>query len=34
MNANKPKLDFTAKLPPMTIVQPIDNKIAENTTES
>jgi len=34
MNANKLKLDFTAKLPPMTMVKPIDNKIAENTIES
>ena len=34
MNANKPKLNFTDKLPPMTIVQPIDNKIIENTPQS
>ena len=34
MNANKRKLDFTAKLPPMTMVKPIDNKITENTKES
>ena len=34
MNANKPTLNFTAKLPPMTIVQPIDNKITENTLQS
>jgi len=33
MNANKPKLNFTDKLPPMTIVQPIDNKIIENTPQ-
>jgi len=34
MNANKPKLNFTAKLPPMTMVKPIDNKITENTLQS
>ena len=34
MNPNKPKLNFTDKLPPMTIVQPIDNKITENTLQS
>ena len=34
MNANKSNIDFTAKLPPMTIVQPIDNKITENTLQS
>ena len=34
MNANKRKLNFNAKLPPMTIVQPIDNKITENTLQS
>ena len=35
MNANKRKLDFTAKLPPMTMVEPIiDNKITENTLQS
>ena len=33
MNPNKPKLNFTDKLPPMTIVQPIDNKITENTLQ-
>ena len=35
MNANKRKLNFTAKLPPMTMVEPIiDNKITENTLQS
>ena len=34
MNVNKPKLNFTDKLPPMTIIQPIDNKIIENTPQS
>ena len=38
MNANKPKLNFTDKLPPMTIapmttVQPVVNKIIENTPQ-
>ena len=32
MNANKPKLNVTDKLPPMTIV--IDNKSIENTPHS
>jgi predicted nucleic acid binding AN1-type Zn finger protein len=34
MNTNKPKLNFNTKLPPMTIAQPIDNKITENTLHS
>ena len=34
MNANKRKLNFTAKLPPMTMVKPNDNKISENTQQS
>jgi len=34
MNANKRKLDFTAKLPPMTMIKPSDNKISENTLQS
>jgi predicted nucleic acid binding AN1-type Zn finger protein len=34
MNANKPKLNFTAKLPPMTIVKPVDHKTNENTLQS
>jgi len=32
MNTNKPKLSFTAKLPPMTNI--IDNKITENSLHS
>uniref|UniRef100_A0A6C0EME4 AN1-type domain-containing protein n=1 Tax=viral metagenome TaxID=1070528 RepID=A0A6C0EME4_9ZZZZ len=32
MNAHKPKLNFTDKLPPMTIA--IDNKIIENTSQT